>query len=102
CSSPNQLPRLFESASLLPRPLRSAGVTPLHRYYEPLRLPCPQLGSLSFRCLSCCVAATGGKALPACPTQLSLRLSPFTPENSGIARKHLFTPDVWLQPFWKS
>src|SRR5213596_848168 len=29
-------------------------------------------------------------------------LSPFTPENSGIARKHLFTPDVWLQPFWKS
>ena len=52
--------------------------------------------------MSCCVAATGGKALPACPTQLSLRLSPFTPENSGIARKHLFTPDVWLQPFWKS
>src|SRR5205823_3982605 len=37
-------------------------------------------------------------AQPNCPCALS----PFTPENSGIARKHLFTPDVWLQPFWKS
>src|SRR5439155_1090828 len=58
---------------------------------------------------SCCVAATGGKALPACPTQLSLRAVPFHPgELRHCSQTSLHTGclastllEVWpLSFFW--
>jgi hypothetical protein len=86
----------------MPRPLRSTGVTPLPRYYEPLRLPCLQPAAYSFA--ACLVASPQPVARVSQPAQPNFpcALSPLTPESSGIALKRLFTPDDWLQPFWKS
>ena len=87
----------------MPRPLRSAGVTPLPRYYEPLRLPCPQRPPYGFagRLVALVAQLVAWASQPAQPN-FPCALSPFTPESSGVALERLFTPDVWLQPFWKS
>src|SRR2546422_408849 len=73
------LPPSYKSM-LTPRPLRSTGITPLLRYYGPLRLPakavCPGYLFPGPRGFSCSPALSG---LPGPFTDLSLRAAPIHP-----------------------
>src|SRR5262249_40123568 len=88
----------FESASFLPRPLRSAGFHPLQRYYEPLRLPRSQSPILWLRSFSCrSPLAASREGLPACSTTPFLRAAPSHPAEPTAALEDLFTVSVRLQ-----
>ena len=94
----NHRSRLFESVRLLPRPLGSTGITPLHRYYGPLRLPGLQPAAYGFAAAlaSRCAMPVAGISQPA-QTHLPCALPPSTPENPAAAGEYLFAADGRLR-----
>src|SRR2546428_8948813 len=72
-------PSPSESACHAKAPWLLPGLTGASSLLRASPTPLPPTHSLLIRCASCFVAETGGKGLPACPTQLSLRAVPFHP-----------------------
>ena len=87
----------------MPRPLRSTGVTPLQRYYGPLRLPdraaCAVIGSRSTSPMVLFPSA----ALPGLPGSWAIPLTdappPYTPESPAAAHDHCFAADAGFATF---
>ena len=85
------------------RPLRSAGVPPLRRYYEPVRLPAEADPWLWFPTGRRGVA--GRRASPGLPAPLSLcrrALSPLTPGGPTSAVARCFLVGGRLQHLWQT
>ena len=85
-------------------PLRSAGITPLQRYYEPLRLPIEPRRSYGFPRLvdpwpTCQASLDRVSQVPGDSGRHPL--SPPTPESPAAAGVRCFTVGDRLHPIWK-
>ena len=80
------------------RPLGSTGVTPLLRYYGPLRLPSGPPHRLCLPAARWSLALPPGRASQAPRLICPRALSPPTPEGPLAALACCFTTGVWLHP----
>ena len=95
----------FDENATEVRPLGSTDITPLHRYYGPLRLPTAAAGQVmdSLPALSRQLSRRAPRRISQVPVSIWRRaLSPITPDGSVDALARCFSTDSRLHHLWQA